>query len=145
MATVIKVKKLEPHDPDLEKAFAIRKTVFVDEQHCLAELEFEFNDVSTHFIARCNEIPCGAARWRKTEKGFKLERFAVLPEFRGLGVGAHLVKAILADIPKGNFPVYLNAQLPVLNFYTQFGFRPVGENFEEAGIMHQQMIRVSQT
>jgi GNAT superfamily N-acetyltransferase len=30
------------------------------------------------------------ARWRKTDKGYKLERFAVLKQYRGLGVGQAL-------------------------------------------------------
>ena len=145
MTNVIKVKKVEPNDPDLQKAFAIRKTVFVEEQHCPPELEYEHDDVSVHFLASCNEIPCGAARWRKTEKGFKLERFAVLLHFRGMGVGAHLVKTLLGDISPTDLPVYLNAQLSAMNFYTRFGFRPVGDYFEEAGIMHQQMIYSSQS
>lgn len=143
MPNVIKVKKVGPNDPDLQKAFAIRKTVFVEEQHCPPELEYQHDDVSVHFLAHCNETPCGAARWRKTEKGFKLERFAVLPQFRGMGVGAHLVKSVLEDIPFSDFPVYLNAQVSATNFYTRFGFRPVGDFFEEAGIMHQQMIHGS--
>lgn len=140
MANVITVKKIEWNDPALQKAFAIRKTVFVDEQHCPEVLEYENDDVSTHFLALCDGIPCGAARWRRTGKGFKLERFAVLPQFRGKGVGAHLVKAVLADLPETGRPVYLNAQLSAIDFYTPFGFQPVGDYFEEAGIMHQQMI-----
>lgn len=137
---IIAVKKLSPDDPGLRTAFAIRKTVFVDEQHCPPELEYANDDVSTHFIATYNNEPCGAARWRKTENGYKLERFAVLPAFRGKGIGAHLVQAVLADLPHDAHHVYLNAQLSAVNFYTPFGFQPVGGQFEEAGIMHQQML-----
>src|SRR5689334_1503067 len=99
MSDAIIVRKLMPGDPALQTAFAIRKKVFVDEQHCPPELEYQNDDVSTHFIAYHNEFPCGAARWRKTENGIKLERFAVLPSYRGKGIGAELVKAVLSDIP----------------------------------------------
>lgn len=136
----ISVKKLSLEDPELAKALAIRKTVFVDEQHCPPELEYENDDKSTHFLALCNGEPCGAARWRKTKNGHKLERFAVLPNFRGKGVGVHLVKAVLADLPANASYIYLNAQLTALEFYRQLGFTPVGEEFDEARIMHQQMI-----
>lgn len=136
----IKVIKLLSGDPALEKAFAIRRKVFVDEQHCPPELEYQNDDVAVHFLATCNDEPCGAARWRKTENGIKLERFAVLPAFRGKGIGAHLVRAVLADLPPKVSHVYLNAQLSAVNFYLPFGFRPVGEQFEEAGIIHQQML-----
>ena len=136
----ILVKKLSFEDPEVRIAFEIRRKVFVDEQHCPAELEYQNDDVSTHFLAKCNGVPCGAARWRKTENGIKLERFAVLPEYRGKGVGAHLVKAVLADISGNESKIYLNSQVSAMDFYIAFGFKPVGERFEEAGIMHQQML-----
>lgn len=140
MENNISIIKLSYNDPALQQAFAIRRKVFVDEQHCPADLEYQNDDVSTHFLATCNNIPCGAARWRKTENGIKLERFAVLPEFRGKGVGAHLVKAVLADVPANAGKIYLNSQLSATDFYTLLGFEPVGDRFEEAGIMHQQML-----
>lgn len=140
MSSIIKVIKLNYMDPGLQKAFDIRRKVFVDEQNCPADLEYQHDDISTHFLATFNNVPCGAARWRKTENGIKLERFAVLPEFRGKGVGAHLVKAVLEDIHGTPGKIYLNAQLPAMSFYTSFGFKPIGGQFEEAGIMHQQML-----
>jgi predicted GNAT family N-acyltransferase len=140
MENKISVIKLNDNDPVLQQAFAIRRKVFVDEQNCPADLEYQHDDVSTHFLATCNNIPCGAARWRRTENGIKLERFAVLPAFRGKGVGAHLVNAVLADIPNNTSKIYLNAQLSAIDFYTSFGFHAVGDRFEEAGIMHQQML-----
>src|SRR5580700_3660286 len=75
-------------DPtDLETVFAIRREVFVGEQNCPPELEWEFEDESNHFLATIGGEPGGACRWRKTDKGYKLERFAVLKKFRGKGVG----------------------------------------------------------
>lgn len=136
----ISVRKLSHNDPDLNIALAIRKTVFVDEQHCPADLEYQNDDVSTHFLATCNGEPCGAARWRKTENGYKLERFAVLPAFRKKGVGANLVTAVLQDLPSDAAHVYLNAQVSALDFYRSLDFVPVGEQFNEAGIRHQQMV-----
>ncbi|HTN19581.1 MAG TPA: hypothetical protein VL125_03860 [Pelobium sp.] len=37
---------------DLNKVFAIRKTVFVEEQNCPPELEWENEDVSIHFFGQ---------------------------------------------------------------------------------------------
>ena len=140
MGNVITVIKLNFGDPELQKAFDIRRKVFVEEQRCPADIEYQNDNVSTHFLAICGDVPCGAARWRKTENGIKLERFAVLPAFRGKGVGVHLVNAVLADIPGNTSKIYLNAQISAMNFYTPFGFIPVGEQFDEAGIRHQQML-----
>ncbi len=123
----------------LEKVFAIRREVFVDEQNCPPALEWEYEDESTHFLATVNGEPAGAARWRKTANGYKLERFAVLKKFRGFGVGQALVKAVLADLPENAAYVYLHAQTQAVSMYEKFHFEKMGEEFEEAGIRHYQM------
>lgn len=135
-----KVRVEKVTDPStLEKVFAIRKVVFVEEQECPPELEWEFEEESTHFMATVEGVPAGACRWRRTDKGFKLERFAVLKEFRGQGVGQELVKAVLSDLPPDADYVYLHAQIQAMGLYKKFGFEKVGEMFEEAGIQHYKM------
>src|SRR6185437_6644400 len=129
-------------DPaELEKVFAIRREVFVGEQNCPPELEWENEDVSTHFLATVNGEPAGASRWRKTDKGYKLERFAVLKKFRGFGVGQELVKAVLNDLPPDADYVYMHAQLLAIPLYEKFNFQKIGDEFEEAGIRHFKMVR----
>ncbi|HWZ14887.1 MAG TPA: GNAT family N-acetyltransferase [Mucilaginibacter sp.] len=129
-------------DPaELEKVFAIRREVFVGEQNCPPELEWEFEDESNHFLATVNGEPAGASRWRKTDKGYKLERFAVLKKFRGMGVGQQLVKTVLADLPADASYVYMHAQLLAIPLYEKFNFEKVGPEFEEAGIRHYKMVR----
>ncbi len=125
---------------DLEKAFAIRRQVFVVEQNCPPELEWEHEDESVHFLATFDGTPAGAARWRKTDKGYKLERFAVLKQFRGMGVGQELVKAVLADLPADADYIYLHAQIQAMGVYEKAGFKPTGPEFEEAGIRHYKMV-----
>lgn len=125
---------------NLDKVFAIRREVFVEEQECPPELEWEFEEESNHFLATVCQIPAGACRWRKTEKGYKLERFAVLKQFRGLGVGQMLVKTVLTDLPEDAEYIYLHAQLEAIGLYEKFGFQKVGEQFEEAGIQHFKMV-----
>ena len=125
---------------DLEKVFAIRRQVFVVEQNCPPELEWEFEDESIHFLATVDNIPAGAARWRKTDKGYKLERFAVLQQFRGLGVGQELVQTVLNDLPSDATYVYLHAQIQASGLYEKSGFEKTGSEFEEAGIRHYKMV-----
>jgi predicted GNAT family N-acyltransferase len=126
---------------DLDKAFAVRREVFVVEQNCPPELEWEFEEESNHFLATVNDEPAGACRWRKTDKGYKLERFAVLQKFRGFGVGQALVQAVLDDLPADAAYVYLHAQVQAVSLYEKFNFEKVGPEFEEAGIRHYKMIR----
>lgn len=138
MPKAIQIRKVtEPND--LETVFAIRRKVFVDEQNCPPELEWEHEEESNHFLATVDDVPAGASRWRKTDKGYKLERFAVLKNFRGDGVGQALVKAVLNDLPADADYVYLHAQLPALSLYERFNFVKTGPEFEEAGIRHYKM------
>lgn len=125
---------------DLEKAFAIRHEVFVLGQNCPADLERANEEESHHFLVTVDDIPAGASRWRKTADGYKLERFAVLSKFRGLGVGQALVKAVLAHLPADADYVYLNSQTPAISLYERFGFKKTGPEFEEAGMMHYKMV-----
>jgi predicted GNAT family N-acyltransferase len=142
MLKEIQVKKVT--DPrDLENVFAIRREVFVGEQNCPPELEWEHEEESNHFLATVDGVPAGASRWRKTEKGYKLERFAVLKQFRGKGVGQALVQAVLNDLPPQAGYVYLHAQVDAVTLYERFDFVKTGPEFEEAGIRHYKMIRNS--
>ena len=135
----IKVSKVTDA-ADLEKVFAIRREVFVGEQNCPPELEWENEDVSTHFLATADGQPAGASRWRKTDKGYKLERFAVLKPFRGKRIGQALVQTVLDDLPADANYVYLHAQIDAVTLYERFGFKKTGPEFEEAGIRHYKMI-----
>ena|SRR5687768_13556605 len=128
---------------DLDAAFTIREKVFVEEQGVPQEDEYDqYEKTAHHYLATCEGVPCGAARWRQTEKGIKLERFAVLPQYRNREVGSHLLHQVLQDV-KTRFPekeVYLHAQLPAVNFYARHGFEPVGELFSECDIEHYKMV-----
>jgi predicted GNAT family N-acyltransferase len=139
--TKTKIKVQKAADPtDLEKVFSVRREVFVVEQNCPPELEYEFEDESTHFLATVDGVAAGAARWRKTEKGYKLERFAVLKQYRGQGVAQALIQAVLDDVPADASYFYLHAQTPAMGLYAKFGFEKVGEPFEEAFIEHYKMV-----
>jgi predicted GNAT family N-acyltransferase len=138
---LVKVNKVYAHD-DLEKVFAIRREVFVGEQNCPPELEWEHEEESNHFLATVDGVPAGASRWRKTDKGYKLERFAVLQKFRNNGVGQALVKAVLNDIPTDADYIYLHAQVQAVSLYEKFNFQKTGPEFEEAGIRHYKMVLV---
>jgi predicted GNAT family N-acyltransferase len=117
---------------DLAAAFAIREKVFVDERQVPRAEEYDaFEDSARHYLALADGTPCGAARWRKTDKGVKLERFAVLAQFRNQEVGSHILQRVVADV-KAIYPtetMYLHAQVPA-----------VGEMFPECDIDHYKMI-----
>nr|WP_158859847.1 GNAT family N-acetyltransferase [Lunatibacter salilacus] len=129
---------------DLDDIFRIREVVFVEEQEVDPDEEYdEFETSARHFKALVDGVPAGTARWRFTDKGIKLERFAVLKEFRGIGVGQALVEAVLADIQQhpdsnGN-TCYLHAQVSAMGLYEKFGFQKEGDLFMECNISHYKM------
>ncbi|MBK7682853.1 MAG: GNAT family N-acetyltransferase [Bacteroidetes bacterium] len=129
---------------DKDKAsivFDIRQRVFVDEQKVSREEEYdEYEDQSMHYMLLVEKQPAGTARWRFTNDGVKLERFAILPQFRNNGAGSALVKAVLSDVLPHQKMIYLNAQVPAMNLYKRAGFVAEGELFYEANIPHYKMI-----
>lgn len=131
---------------ELRHAFQIRDLVFVQEQQVAPEEEYDQHDESaTHLVVYDEEeVPCGTARWRETNEGIKLERFAVLRTHRKQGVGRLLLETMLRDIEEdpnvSQQPVYLHAQTPAVDFYEKFGFDRVGDEFEECGIKHYEMM-----
>jgi predicted GNAT family N-acyltransferase len=129
---------------ELDSAFRIRSEVFVLEQKVNASDERDEHEASAfHFLAKSEGVPVGVARWRFTETGVKLERFAVLKEVRGKGIGQALVQAVLDDIskhPDSDHKIkYLHAQLEAASLYEKFGFQKVGDIFEECNILHYKM------
>lgn len=130
-------------DVVLAQCFAIRKTVFVEEQHVPEEEEYdEFEVSSRHFLARMNGVPVGTARFRKTDKGIKLERFAVLKEARKSGVGSALLLRLLLELKAAPISgeVYLHAQVQAEPFYAKHGFAATGPLFYECDIPHHKMV-----
>ncbi|XOV93915.1 MAG: GNAT family N-acetyltransferase [Bacteroidota bacterium] len=146
MSTQKKINILNASTPELrEKAFSIRKEVFVDEQQVSREEEFDqFEETSHHFVAlNEDEEPIGAARWRKTYDGIKLERFAVKKSYRGQKIGSLLVEKVLEDIKVklgAGQHLYMHAQITAMPLYHKFGFKQVGKQFEECNIKHYKMI-----
>jgi predicted GNAT family N-acyltransferase len=138
---------------DWAAASAVRQRVFVEEQACPPEEEWDEHDwpadrgrTCVHLVGEVDGEVVATARWRPAELGgrpaAKLERFAVLPEHRGRGLGRVIIAAALEDAAAaglGRFVLHAQAHLEAL--YASFGFRRVGEVFEEAGIPHVKMVR----
>jgi predicted GNAT family N-acyltransferase len=131
------------NEQEVNTAFSIREQVFVLEQQVPREAENDaFEPTASHYVATCEGVPCGAARWRVTDQGIKLERFAVLQQYRNRNVGAELLKLVLQDVQavQAGQKIYLNAQLPAVNFYRRHGFVTEGDMFTECDIQHYKMV-----
>ena len=136
MNTKIQLVKTEE---DYKRVLTIRRTVFIEEQNVPESLEIENEDESFHVLALFGDMSVGTGRWRKTSEGYKLERFAVLKEFRTKGIGRDIVKFVLNQIPSQDM-IYLHAQESVIKFYKDLGFTIIGSTFIEADIVHAKMV-----
>ncbi len=132
--------KIIENDDDLQMCQSIRGEVFILEQNISKDVEMDDTLINaTYILATIQDEPVGTARWRYTEYGIKLERFAVLKNYRGMGIGKALVRFILESL-KREKNIYLNAQESVIKFYEKLGFICYGELFIEAEIHHQKMV-----
>jgi predicted GNAT family N-acyltransferase len=126
---------------NIDIAFDIRRKVFVIEQEVEEREEYdEFEPTSIHYLVSSDEIPVGVARWRITEHGIKLERFAVLKQFRNVKAGRTVLLKVLEDVIPLQKKIYLNAQVTAMKFYEREGFVAEGEMFLECNIKHYKMV-----
>ena len=129
---------------DKIKAFEIRNLVFCEEQKVSKKIEFDgLDQFCDHYLAKINDLPIGTARVKEQTRGtFKIERMAVLKEYRKKGVGKAIIKKILKDyLNLSNInKLTLNSQIEAKDFYKKFGFVEVGEEFIEANIIHKKMM-----
>ncbi|HXM89357.1 MAG TPA: GNAT family N-acetyltransferase [Candidatus Acidoferrum sp.] len=140
-----RVKVIAIESPaDMQRAYAIRRRVFIEEQRVPEEIELDADDAHAfHAIAILDGVAIGCGRM--LEHGgseVKIGRMAVLPEFRKTGVGAHILRFLIERARTRGFrKAILHAQLTAEGFYLRQGFSPVGGVFDEAGIAHRKMER----
>lgn len=117
----------------------VRHAVFVEEQKVPAEIELDgFDPVSVHALAFDREGRV-LGTGRLLPDGH-IGRMAVLPGWRGRGVGRALLEAaIRAAQARGHTRLQLSAQTHAAGFYARAGFVAAGTEYEEAGIPHVAM------
>jgi predicted GNAT family N-acyltransferase len=121
---------------DAERLATIRRAVFIDEQGVPEALEWDADDADAlHLLAtRADGTAIGCARLLPDGH---VGRMAVLPAWRGRGVGrALLAAAINLARTQGHATLRLSAQTHAAGFYADAGFAAVGAPYEEAGIPH---------
>jgi predicted GNAT family N-acyltransferase len=117
----------------------LRHTVFVQEQGVPEARERDGLDADCwHVLARDESgqpIGCG-----RLTPAHKIGRMAVLQAWRGQGVGAALLRELIARARAQGWPeVALDAQVSALGFYQREGFVAHGDEFEDAGLPHRSM------
>ena len=128
---------------DIATCRALRRTVFIEEQGVSEADEVDDkDDEAIHLLARLHGTPVGSARLLVLGDTGKIGRVCVLPEARGTGLGSALMRAAVdrfRTVP-GVKKVKLGAQTHALGFYERLGFTAIGEEFDDAGIPHRDMV-----
>ncbi|WP_433324976.1 GNAT family N-acetyltransferase [Spirillospora sp. CA-294931] len=126
---------------DRTRAYEIRLRVFVGEQGVPAAIELDERDAEAeHFLARVDGRPGGTARLLPSGRDGTagvLGRLAVLPECRGSGLGATIVRAVEERArERGLTALELHSQTSARGFYERLGYAAFGPEEIEAGIPH---------
>lgn len=122
----------------------LRTRIFVEEQGVSERDEIDGRDPEcVHFLASDAARPVGCARLRPLGGArAKIERVAVVPELRKGGLGRRIMKEMEREAIRRGYPeLILHAQIQVVGFYRRLGWTGVGEEFEEAGIVHLEMTK----
>ena len=115
-------------DPnDLMTVMAIRSAVYLAEQDCPIEEEFDGNDlVAAHFIGFIGKEPAGCLRVRFFGDFAKVERLAVRHQYRKSRVSFKMVQASVEYLKRKGFrKIYGQAQDRLVDFWAHFGAKPV--------------------
>ena len=114
---------------DLMQVVAIRSAVFLTDQACPYEEEFDGNDFcSLHLIAMVGPEPAACLRARYFADFCKLERLAVRQDYRRSRIAFQIVQAGIELARKKGFRrIYGHAQDRLVDFWAHFGAKPIGD------------------
>lgn len=125
------------HNKELKQ---IRSEVFIKEQHVPENLEWDDFDIhSIHFLVHHNDFPVATARLKPDGQ---IGRMAVIKNYRHKGIGKKLLSAVILYARENGYKmIYLHAQKQVVDFYNKHSFICNGNEFLDAGILHQAMYK----
>lgn len=122
-------------------AFALRRQVFVLEQHVPPDEENDAYDLTaTHFVALQQGELVGTLRLLFLPEHVKIGRVAVARPSRGQGIARQMIQEAMQharSIGKDRF--CLTAQSDKLGFYERLGFVAFGPEFMDGGMPHRAM------
>ncbi|MDY6840253.1 MAG: GNAT family N-acetyltransferase [Pseudomonadota bacterium] len=120
----------------------IRQQVFIEEQKVPPELERdETDEIADHYLAVLpDNTPVGVARLFSTlEETGHIGRMAILPRYRGQGIGEALLRHLIAESAGRFSELRLSAQEHAIPFYQRSGFHVCSNVYDDAGIPHFDM------
>ena len=108
-----------------------QKRAFLDSQARAQDAEYRRRFPDGAFdVVEVDGIPAGRLYVARLEVEIHIIDIALLPEFRGRGVGTQLLLEILEESGASALPVrlYVEAWNPAYRLYERLGFRRIGES-----------------
>jgi len=132
---------IQAADPLMAAVLALRREVFVVEQHIPHELEVDEDDnIATHVAALLDGRVIATLRIVVHGRTAKIGRMAVAASSRKTGVGRTLMEfAEASAADRGVEKIVLGAQLTARDFYRRLGYVGEGPIFDDAGLPHVMM------
>ena len=137
----INILKLNFNDVDFSHIRNIRKLVFSTELGISeSELFDKHDETCDHFLRFDGKKIVGSVRIRSMNTSIRLERMAILKEFRTKNYGKNCILQIKEYYSTKNFSrIILDSIYSVSGFYKKCGFIEEGEIFQRVGIDHIRM------
>ncbi|KXO86016.1 GNAT family acetyltransferase [Acinetobacter venetianus] len=122
-----------------QDAKLIRELVFISEQNIPEQDEWDDQDaISQHFVVYDHNQPIATARLLANNS---VGRVAVLKAYRGQGIGRLIMLEIIAYAQAQKRPsLQLSSQVHAISFYEKLGFSIQGDEYDECGIPHIEMV-----
>lgn len=122
----------------------IRTIVFVDEQHFVDEFESNENK-AIHIVMYDEDKPIATSRiiYQDKHKCYVIGRFAVMKEYRKLGIGKELMKFTEDEIIKrfGHIQIGVSSQIQAQGFYEKCGYKATSETYLDQHCPHIWMVK----
>ena len=127
---------------ELYELLKLRSAVFVVEQSCIYQ-DIDGKDKDAYHVFAKDENGSIKACLRFFAKDSETAYMGrVITVDRGTGMGAKLLKAGIEAVKEktDKKQIYLEAQSYATGFYEKAGFKIIGEEFDEDGILHRPMM-----
>lgn len=130
----------------LYQLLRLRSEVFVVEQNCVYQ-DIDNKDLKAHHVLGTlkGELLAYTRFFAPGDyvENASLGRVVVHPDHRGKKLGEQILQDTLNEIKKrfGKISIEISAQTYLTQFYFDFGFRAIGEEYLEDGIPHIKMLR----
>jgi ribosomal protein S18 acetylase RimI-like enzyme len=85
-------------------------------------------------VILCDDQPAGRLYVDRREKEIRIVDIALLPEFRGRGIGTSILQNLIAEAGTAGqtLTIHVEQHNPAMRLYQRLGFRMIGE----VGIYH---------